>query len=367
MDRTGELKKSLSKYFDFNKARLDCLARILLSLFAVRTVNLKQIALGFASKSVIDSRYRRLQRFFAQFKWDYSVLARWLFYGFFDSNQKVYLIVDRTNWFWGKSKINILMLSVAYEGLAIPLFWQMLNKAGNATAKEHSEIIERYVKLFGKENILGVLGDREFASGALFNFFSTQDIPFYIRIKGNACITVGRQKVFTAEKVFSHLNSKDTAVFGAAVMIYGRKVYLSGSRSERGELMIIATLKPCKNAIPIYLRRWEIENLFQGLKSRGFQFEDTHLTHPERISTLIAVVSVAFCWAHKIGEFKALTKPIIFKYFRHQQRPQYSYFHYGLDHLREILLNPLKRLYRHFRPVLRLLTLPLSKVKLCPI
>jgi len=34
--------------------------------------------------------------------------------------------MDRSDWFWGKTKINILTLAVAYEGAAIPLFWCLL-------------------------------------------------------------------------------------------------------------------------------------------------------------------------------------------------------------------------------------------------
>ncbi|PWY55581.1 hypothetical protein DGG96_10730 [Legionella qingyii] len=30
----------------------------------------------------------------------------------FSETQPVYLAIDRTNWYWGKSKINIFMLSV---------------------------------------------------------------------------------------------------------------------------------------------------------------------------------------------------------------------------------------------------------------
>lgn len=118
--------------------------------------------------------------------------------------------------------------------------------------------------------------------------------------------------------------------------------------------MIIATLKSCKNAIPVYLRRWEIENLFQGLKERGFHFEETHITKQERISTLMAVLVVAFCWAHKIGEWKALIKPIIFKQFRHQRRPQHTFFHYGLDFLRDILINPIAVFKPGFNRILKL-------------
>jgi len=32
-----------------------------------------------------------------------------------------------------------------------------------------------------------------------------------------------------------------------------------------------------------YKRRWEIEVLFQCLKSRGFNFEETHLKDEERL------------------------------------------------------------------------------------
>lgn len=53
------------------------------------------------------------------------------------------------------------------------------------------------------------------------------------------------------------------------VEIFGQKVNLTGSRSERGELMIVVTNQAAKNAIAIYLRRWEIETLFSCLKGRG--------------------------------------------------------------------------------------------------
>ena len=35
------------------------------------------------------------------------------------------------------------------------------------------------------------------------------------------------------------------------VKVFGQKVYLAGSRSERGELMIVATNQLPQNAIPI--------------------------------------------------------------------------------------------------------------------
>lgn len=76
------------------------------------------------------------------------------------------------------------------------------------------------------------------------------------------------------------------------VWIYRQKVYLAGSWSERGELMIVATNKNPKNAIAIYLRRWEIECLFSCLKGRGFCFEETHLRDRARIKKMMALLAI---------------------------------------------------------------------------
>lgn len=353
MKEISELKRILGDNFNWNKARLDCFVRMLLALFAVRTVNLSEIAVGFASKASVSSRYKRLHRFFSQFKFDYTLIARWIF-ALFPPTKKIYLTVDRTNWFWGKAKINMLTLGIAYEGVAIPLLWNLLDKAGNATATEHRAIITRFVNLFDKACIAGVLADREFASGRLFCWCNTNNIPFYIRIKEGSTVRIKNKTLGNAAKLFSHLNAKEQGIFGMAIEIFGVKVYLAGSRSERGELMIVATNQCPKNAIAIYLRRWEIETLFSCLKGRGFRFEDTHLTKLERIEKLMALLAIGFCWAHKTGEWRALKKPVLFKKHRGSIRPQNSFFRYGLDFIRDIILSPFNKI-SEFKRCLRLL------------
>jgi hypothetical protein len=344
MNKVSELKRILGENFVWNKARLDCFARMLLALFSVRTVNLSEIAVAFAAKAEIDSRYKRLQRFFRHFKIDYADLARWIF-KLFLADRQIYLTVDRTNWFWGKAKINILTLGIAYEGVAIPLLWNLLNKAGNATAAEHEAILRRFVDLFGKDCIAGVLADREFASGNLFRWLNKKQIPFYIRIKDNSMVKIRNKKFRTAKKLFNHLGTNQKSVFGMTTELFGQTVYLAGSRSERGELMIVATnsRQHPRNAIAIYLRRWEIETLFSCLKGRGFCFEATHLTHMDRIEKMMALLAIGLCWAHKTGEWRAEKKPIRFGKHHDSIRPQNSFFRYGFDFIREIMLSPFKK------------------------
>lgn len=113
MKQSSELEKSLNRFFGWNKARMNCFVSLLLGLIAVRTVNLQEIALTFADNTQVTSRYRRLQRFFALFTIDLTHLARWIFGLFFSPHDTLYLLIDRTNWYRGKQKINVFMLSVA--------------------------------------------------------------------------------------------------------------------------------------------------------------------------------------------------------------------------------------------------------------
>jgi hypothetical protein len=43
------------------------------------------------------------------------------------------LAIDRTNWDFGKTTINILMISVTWNGMGIPLLWMLLPTAGNSS------------------------------------------------------------------------------------------------------------------------------------------------------------------------------------------------------------------------------------------
>ena len=113
MKQISELETTLSHFFDWNKARLNCLVQILQALFAVRTVNLTQIAAAFQTGVKEESSYRRVCRFFTGFSFDMSTIVL-LALRLFPLGDKYLLILDRTNWKWGKTPINILVLSVAY-------------------------------------------------------------------------------------------------------------------------------------------------------------------------------------------------------------------------------------------------------------
>ena len=44
--------------------------------------------------------------------------------------------------------------------------------------------------------------------------------------------------------------------------------------------------------------------LFANLKSRGFELETTHVTDPEKLKKLMAVLAIAVLWSLRVGEWK---------------------------------------------------------------
>lgn len=68
-------------------------------------------------------------------------------------------------------------------------------------------------------------------------------------------------------------------------------------------------------------------------KTRGFCLESTHFTDSERLSKLLALMSLALCWAIKTGQWLNRHRPLKVK--KHGRLAK-SIFRYGLDYLRSI-------------------------------
>ena len=78
----------------------------------------------------------------------------------------------------GPEKINVFVLAVAYEGLAIPLFWTLLPKSGSSNYQEQKTLLTQFFKIFEKTAVAGLLSD-EFASGKLMKWLNKKRIIIF--------------------------------------------------------------------------------------------------------------------------------------------------------------------------------------------
>ena len=335
------LNSSLKEFVPLYKSRSETFCVLVLGVLTARTVNLTHLSGVFPGAAETKSNYRRLQRFFQQVRLDYDGLARFIIHFMGLGGEKWMLAVDRTNWKLGKKNINILMIAISYKGVGIPLMWTVLNHRGNSSTRRRTALFKRFCTVFGADKIAGLTGDREFVGNDWMAWLDQENIPFILRIKNSFIVTVNGRSI--PLKTLLHKLKKGSGrvtyydcTLGAKPDKNSLRVNLVCKRLKDGKLLILATNCNPQTTLVDYRKRWEIETLFAACKTRGFNLEDTHITHPMRIKKLLAVLAVAFCWAHKTGEWRAKMCAIEIK--SHKRKAQ-SVFRYGLDKLRQLLMH----------------------------
>jgi len=272
---------------------------------------------------------------------DFSMeLVAKLIFSMLPNKDSVVLAIDRTNWKFGNKNINILMLGVAYKGIAFPLMFKMLNKKGNSNTCERFELLCDFMNWFGKECIDCLLADREFVGSLWHEFLHLYKINYYIRIRNNFRVNAANKTKGTrASDLFRNIKLGEFRHCANKMKMHWVSCYLSAmsylSDGKPDFLIVVSYSKP-EYALEYYKQRWQIETLFKGLKSSGFNIEDTHVTDMERLGKLIRLTMIAFTWCYRIGDhIDTHIKKIKIK--KHGRRAV-SVFKYGLDYLSRVFL-----------------------------
>ena len=334
MQHTHSLATQLNAYLDWHQSRIDLTALVVMGMIQICSVNLSRVARTMGHGTDIDSRRKRLKRYFAWAGMELDDIARMVVNWMAPEGHWI-LCLDRTNWEFGKFKINIMMLAIAYKGTAIPVIWTLLPKAGISNTGERIELLERFVRLFGTDRIKYLTADREFRGEEWVKWIQRNKIPFRIRVPNNThAMNRHRTEKLKAYRYFS-LRVGESCHLNHAREVWGVKVYLSCYRSEQERVIIISN-EPGQGALADYMRRWEIETLFQAFKGRGFDLESTRLKDRDRIGRLLGVVTLAYCWAYSTGEWRSEIKPV--KRLKHGRLAS-SLFRYGLEWLSSLLFD----------------------------
>ena len=348
---TIELQEVMQGYFPWHKARVTFIAAFIVSLIKLTSVNFTKLANALNGNVKQKSNYRRIQRFFAHFDLSYDCLTGLILH-LLPVKSDFTLSIDRTNWKLGKFNINILTAGIIYQGVAFPICWMLLSKRGNSNTRERIHLMKQVLQRIRKSQIHVVVADREFIGQEWFAWLDTQHIPFAIRIKENAIVKSDNKEI-PLRRLFANLQIHQQTILRKPRRVYDQPVYLSAIRLK-DQFLIVASKAQGHWALAAYKKRWGIEVLFANLKSRGFDLEATHLVHEERIEKLINLLAIACSWAHIVGQWIALTKPLKIK---NHGRKAKSLFRYGLDHLQYVLLN-IQQLYQEFRHCIGLLIHP---------
>lgn len=341
LDKYSELQDILGKELPIHSARIKFMVLLICSLLKVQSVNFERLAQGFDNPVLLSSNLRRIHRFFASFALDGHLIARLLF-KMLPFQEKYALSLDRTNWKFGRTNINILVLAVIYKGVAMPILWIFLgDKRGNSSQQERITLLQKYIDLFGEQSIDFLTADREFIGEVWWRFLAQYKIRFVIRIRENMQVKVPRKGNIKVYCLFKYVALHTQYTYPKPLSIRGHQVYLSGMKllNDKGQIewLIIACSHHHQDPMALYRMRWQIETMFRAFKSAGFDLECTHVTAYERLDKLLMITALAFIWAYKVGIYKHQnTKPLKIK--KHE-RLEKSLFAYGLEEIAALLLN----------------------------
>ncbi|MCP4568820.1 MAG: transposase, partial [FCB group bacterium] len=223
---------------DVNKARIRFLSKLVTALIVSNTISYEYLARKIETRAKLSSVYRSIQRFFASFEIDAFTVAR-LMVSLVPIGQHGWILtLDRTNWKFGKTNINFLVLGVAYQGVAIPLFWTLLDKRGNSNWKERIDIVSQFVECFGTDVIECFTADREFIGHNWLHYLKSEDIPICIRTKANIQITDRNGVLKPGNRLFSHLGAGEHSILEQRQTM-GLVFDIVGCRLPTGEYLIL--------------------------------------------------------------------------------------------------------------------------------
>lgn len=337
-DLLALFRAHLGKDFHLARVRLICL--FITALCKVKSVNYVKVSQGFDSPSLASSCMRRIQRFMAKAELPMKIVSS-LIFSILPLQGGLILVMDRTNWKFGQCNINILMLGVSYRNVAIPLMFKMLDKRGNSNTTERIALIEDFMDWFGRDRIDCLLADREFAGDQWLEFLNRNQIRYHIRIRNNFKVFLPRkQTIIKVSHLFGALKVNEFGHYDYIVKMGKELCYLSATKiitDGKVEFLILVSFNKPEEALEYYRQRWSIETCFRGMKSSGFNIEDTHVTDLQRLEKLILLTMIAFLWCYRIGDYiDREIRPINIKT---HGRKAISVFKYGLDYLGKCLLS----------------------------
>jgi hypothetical protein len=166
------------------------MARLVLCSLQLTTTNLRRISVSLKADVKEPSNYRRIRRFLAGYDLDYAALST-LLIRLVPQEPPYVLVLDRTEWHFGQTPVNVLMIGIAHRGIAFPVAWTVLSQGGSSTSKEQIEVLEAALCALDVADIEALTADREFISVAWLKWLQTVSIPFAIGLRSDRCLRLG--------------------------------------------------------------------------------------------------------------------------------------------------------------------------------
>jgi hypothetical protein len=138
-----------------------------------------RLSRGLTHKITFKAKLEKIRRFFAYQEIDPVQLSHaWLMH-IYGKMPKMDLMLDRTNWKFGETDINYLVLAARINRhIVFPIAWVLLPHQGNSDTDLRIELLESFRTVFGFACIRSFSADREFIGHDWLDYLCQHNVPF---------------------------------------------------------------------------------------------------------------------------------------------------------------------------------------------
>lgn len=320
-------------------SQLANLIRLMEGLYESGSVHLSRIASNVTSRAYKGSVVAQLNRFLSNGLIDgralYEPVARELLRQAALAG-KIILIMDGTKVGF---ESQLLMVSLAYQGRALPLIWTWLGyRKGHSLTATQVELLSTLRSWLPAEAEVCFVGDTEFGRCWLLEELDYWGWKYALRQSSHNCVWRKQDSGFLRldqiplrglgiqwfpHTLLTEENSLPTHLLGYWAAGHDEPWWLATNLSTAAEVMAL------------YPYRMWIEEMFGDMKSNGFDLEATHLRDTAKLNRLTVAISLLYVRLVALGV--ELTKCGRAREVDRPDRRDLSYFRRGFDFLKRCL------------------------------
>ena len=229
---------------------------MVLALLGGKDVRHAELAARFPGSAHNASVIRRVERFFDRHPIQPADVAR-VVLTLLPSAQPREFILDRTNWKYGQTDVNVLLLAVIWRGVAIPLLYELLPHGGGSHTEIRHTLMDDALCLLCAAEIRVLYADREFVGYDWIQGLACRGIPICVRLRSDTLMDD-----WTAKDWLSRLQTGTAGLLVEDTLVYGQPMNVVLTHTRDGESLIIASNAGAVTTIQTrYRRRFLIEDV----------------------------------------------------------------------------------------------------------
>jgi hypothetical protein len=333
---------------------------VVVGILQSQSVGLSKIAIYVPGETQAESRVTMIRRWLMNLHVDvWSFYKPVLEHALKDWQSEVAnIILDGV--MVGGGRWQILRLSLAHGQRAIPLGWVVVPGTGIPPVEKLEEMLTHVAEFLRlRVKTVNFLADRGFRDCDWAQLCQKLGWHYNIRTANNTYVTLRDGRYCQIDEL--GIQPGQRGYFQDVLFTQDFKLcanlslaWTDGDQQHAPELLaIVSDQRACRNRLREYRVRMDTEQSFRDDKSGGFDMEDTHLIHPERLERLLLALAIAKLWCHELGEHVLDGGEAVRRIIDPGSERELSIFQLGLRWLQRSLatnINTLPNFQAHLSP-----------------